>query len=66
MSHDVQHNTAAWRRPDEGADALVAVSWLAVLVLALLMLRPTELPQVSRPETAPANITVAESAPAMV
>lgn len=66
MSLDVQHNTATWHRPDAGADAMVGASWLAVLALALLLLRPPELPQLSRPETAPPVMTAAASAPARV
>ncbi len=66
MSHDVQHNAAAWRRPDPGADTLVAASWLAILVVSFLLLRPATLPQTSHPKTEPAIIAAADIAPAMV
>jgi hypothetical protein len=53
-----------WQTADRGADRLVAASWLAVVGLALLLLRPPAAPA-PQPETAPpAETVVAAAAPA--
>jgi len=66
LSHDVQHSTAAWRRPDANADAVVAASWLAVLVLVFGVLGLAPLPEPSHPETAAGYVSAAETTPAPV
>jgi beta-glucanase (GH16 family) len=42
---------APWRRADRGADGLVLASWLVVLGLSVLLMRPPEIPAAPQPET---------------